>query len=347
MKAFKANRKLRVLVMLQETLKPPDSLEGLRDEEIQPWKTEYDVVSTLERLGHEVKVVGLYSDLSALRKAIEEFDPHIVFNLLEEFHGYSYYEQHVVSYLELKQIPYTGCNPRGLTIAHDKALTKKILAYHRIHVPHFHVFPLKGKIVKPERLRFPLLVKSLIEEGSSCISQASIVYDDDKLAERVAFVHRQTHTPAIAEQYIEGREIYASVIGNRRLQMFTPWELVMEKLPEGSENIATDRVKWNYKYQEKIGVKTQPAELAKQQQQVLDRLAKRIYRLLNLSGYARLDFRMTKDGEIYLLEANPNPNLSYGEDFAEAAEKAGVEYPELLQRILNLGMGHDATAPMH
>jgi D-alanine-D-alanine ligase len=328
--------------MVHENLVPPETTDGLTEKDIQPWKTEYDVITTLRGMGHEVYPVGLYSDLTVLRRALEEHKPHIAFNLLEEFHGYSIYDQHVISYLELKRQPYTGCNPRGLTLAHDKALTKKILAFHRIQVPNFAVFPLKRKVRRPNRLKFPLLVKSISEEGSVAISQASIVYDDEKLAERVEFVHRQTGTHAIAEQYIDGREIYVGVIGNQQLQTFTPWELIIKNLPDGAPNIATGKLKWDYKYQAKVGVVTQAARLTPELRRRFERTSKRIYRLLSLSGYARLDYRLTEDGQLYLLEANPNPNISYGEDFAESAHHAGVKYEALLQKILNLGLSYNS-----
>lgn len=335
---FQARRKLRVVVLCHQDLVPPDSIEGLTDEEIKPWKMEYDVIVTLRNMGHSVFPIGLYSDLGVIRKALEEIKPHIAFNLLEEFHGLALYDQHVVSFLELMKQPYTGCNPRGLTLAHDKALSKQILAYHRIPVPAFGVFPVNRKVIRPKRLRFPLLVKSLVEEGSVGIAHASVVHDDEKLAERVELICRITQEPAIAEQYIEGREIYASVIGCERLRTFAPWELIIERLPDGAPNIATSKLKWDYKYQEKVGVKTVAADLSPELLKKFDRLSKRIYRALYLSGYARLDFRLTPDGEFYVLEANPNPNISYGEDFPEAAEHAGLPYDELLHRIIMNGL---------
>ena len=334
----KVRKPLRVLVPVHEDLLPPDSIDGLSDEEIQPWKTEFDVIATLRNMGHEVHPIGVYSDLQVIRRAIQEFRPHIAFNLLEEFHGDSLYDQHVVSYLELQKLPYTGCNPRGLTLSHDKALSKKILAYHRIPVPHFAEFPLNRKVRRPSRLAFPLIVKSLTEEGSVGISRASIVYDDEKLKERVSFIHRQTQSAAIAEQYIEGREIYVAVLGNSQVRTFTPWELVISNLPDGAPLIATGRVKWNYKYQEKAGVATHAARLTPEQEKELERLSKRISRNLYLSGYARLDFRLDAKGQFYLLEANPNPNLSFGEDFAEAAEHDGLGYDALLQKLITLGL---------
>jgi D-alanine-D-alanine ligase len=340
---FAAKNPLRILVLVHQDLVPPQTTEGLTDKEIAPWKAEYDVTTTLEEMGHEVRVIGLYSDLGVIHQALEEHRPHIAFNMLEEFHGHSLYDQHVVSYLELERQPYTGCNPRGLTLAHDKALSKKILAYHRIQVPGFQVFPMNRKVRRPSRLKFPLLVKSISEEGSAGISQASIVYDDAKLTERVEFVHRQVKTHAIAEQYIAGREIYVGVLGNQRLQTFTPWELLIRMLPEGSANIATGKLKWDYAYQERVGVATEAAEITPEISREISRLSKRIYRLLGLTGYARLDYRLTDDGRLYLLEANPNPNISYGEDFAEAAEHAGIPYKQLLQKIVTLGLSYSST----
>ncbi len=339
---FKPKLKLRVAVLLNQDLMPPETLPEGIEKEKQAWRTEYDVISTLKSLGHEVYPVGLRGDLGVIIRALEEHKPQIAFNLLEEFDGQALYDQHVVSYLELLKQPYTGCNPRGLTLAHDKALTKKILSYHRVAVPGFAVFPMGQKVTRPRRLKFPLLVKSMVEEGSVGISQASVVNDDAKLAERVEFIHRQTTSHAIAEQYIEGREIYVSVIGNRKLQTYTPWELVIENLPEGALNIATGRLKWNPDYQKKVGLVTKPAQLAPEIQRKLEFLSKRIYRHLNLSGYARLDYRMTNDGEFYLLEANPNPQIAMNEDFADSAAHCGIGYGQLLQKIITLGLSHSS-----
>jgi D-alanine-D-alanine ligase len=291
-------------------------------------------------MGHEVYPIGLSDELAEIRRAIYEHKPHIAFNLLEEFQGYSLYDQHVVSYLELSQQPYTGCNPRGLTLAHDKALTKEILTYHRIPVPGFAVFPLRRKVRRPRRLKFPLLVKSVSEEGSVGISKASVVSDDAKLAERVEFIHRQIGSPAIAEQYIEGREVYVGVIGNQVLRTYTPWEMLMTKLPEGAPNIATLKVKWDPKYQEKVGLVTRAAELTPELKKKIEHLSKRIYRLLSLNGYARLDYRLTEDGRFYLLEANPNPQIAADEDFAASAAHCGLSYPALLQKIIRLGLNY-------
>ena len=332
-------RKLRIVVLMHPMLVPPDSLEGYSEKERHVWKTEYDVVSTLRSLGHEVRPLGVQDELKPIRLMIEEWRPHIVFNLLEEFHNRVELDHHVVSYLELKQVPYTGCRPRGLVLARDKALSKKLLAYHRIHVPHFAVFPRRRRVHRPKALHFPLIVKSLSSEASLGISQASIVDSEERLDERVRFIHETIQTDAIAEEFIDGRELYVCVVGNRKLTVLPVWELLFEKLPRGAAAIATANVKHNPEYQEKWGIFQAPAEnLDPAMERKVQHLARRIYRILELDGYARIDFRLKEDGTLYFLEANPNPELAASEEFASAAEVAGVDYPQLLEWIIRLGL---------
>ncbi len=330
-------KKLRILTLMHEDLVPPEDTTGI-DIDTAEWKTEYNVVTTLRKTGHEVLPLGVRSDLEVIHKTIDEWKPHIAFNLLEEFDGVAVYDQNVIGYLELLGMPYTGCNPRGLMLARDKSLSKKILAYHRILYPDFAFFPMGRAVRRHKRLALPLIVKSVSQEASLGISQASIVDDDDKLRERVTFIHNNVGTDAIAERYIEGRELYVGVLGNMRLQVFPVWELFLDGLPDEVQRIATARVKWNPKYQKKYGITSGPAEgLPNGVQERIQHLAKRIYRALNLSGYARIDLRLDSEGKVYVLEANPNPEVAEQEDFAESAYKAGTPYPDLLQRILNLG----------
>ena len=330
-------RNHRILALMHEGMVPPKDVSRY-DITTVDWKMEYDVISTLEETGHDVHRLGVSSDLGAIRKAINEFDPHIVFNLLEDFDDMAIYDQNVVSYLELIHMPYTGCNPRGLMLARDKAISKELLTYHRVSVPEFAVFRRGKAIRKPKKLSFPLIVKSLILEGSTGISQASVVSDEERLKERVEFIHHQFETDAIIERYIEGREFYVGVIGNHRLQVFPVWELSFTKRVGEVRPIATGRVKWNTKYQKRHGVTTGEAkDLPEGKREAIQHLCKRVYRILGLSGYARLDLRLDPDGKIYVLEANPNPQLAYGEDFAESAELAGLRYEALMQRIISLG----------
>ncbi|MDH5234964.1 MAG: D-alanine--D-alanine ligase [Gemmatimonadota bacterium] len=332
-------RKLRILLLAHPDLVPPDVVSALSPRESFEIKTEYDVISTLRKLGHDVHVLGVQWELRPVREAVDVLKPDIVFNLMEEFHGETVYDHNVVSFLELMKVPYTGCNPRGLMLSRGKALSKKLLAYHRIRVPEFAVFPMGRKVRRPKRLEFPVIVKSLIEHSSLGISRASVVDSDEKLAERVRMVHERIGTDAIAEQFITGRELYVSVLGNDRLVAFTPWELVAERGEPGEPLIATAKAKHDPDYQTKKGIVIQAVQqLHPEVEARLLHDSKRIYRILELSGYARVDFRVDAENRTYFLEANPNPDIAEHEEFASSAAFDGVPYPNLLERIIRLGL---------
>jgi len=334
-------KKHRILLLVHETLIPPENLTDATEAEIEECRTEYNVYSTLVNLGHEVLVVGIRDQLTPLRQAISDWKPQVVFNLLDEFSGIVSYDHYVVAYLELMRQPYSGCNPRGMMLSRDKVLTKQLLAWHRIATPDFRLFPFGQRFREPRGLRFPLFVKSAIEDASLGISQASVVEDMQRLRERVEFIHDHVQTDALVEQFIDGRELYIGVLGNTRLTALPVWEMDFGTLPKIQSRIATRRIKWDRKYQQKHGIATaRAADLSAEQQALLGRLAKRIYRALHMSGFARMDLRMRDDGQVFLLEANANPDLAYGEDFAESAAGAGISYPQLITRIVNLGLAH-------
>jgi D-alanine-D-alanine ligase len=329
-------KKYRVLVLVHKDLVPK---EDVAQADVAPeWRMEWDVVTTLRRRGHELRVIGVHDDLTPIRSAIDEFKPTIVFNLMEAFADVGVFDQNVVSYLELLRIPYTGCNPRGLTLSRDKALARKLLAYHRIPSPDFTVAPLNRKPVLPRKLSFPLIVKSLTFESSIGISQASVVANEEQLQKRVKYIHETILTPAIIEQFIDGREIYVGVMGNHRLRVFPVWEMTFAKMSDDHWHIATERVKWNVKYQKRHGIDTAEAQLPEGLAPKIQHLAKRAYRALDLCGYARIDFRLDANGKAYVIEANANPQLAKEEDFAQSAKRAKMSYSRLLERILALGL---------
>jgi D-alanine-D-alanine ligase len=330
--------KRRILVLMHGALVPPADIEGI-DVTKAEWKTEFDVSDGLRKLGHDVLSVGVAGDLAPIRDAMRDFKPDLAFNLLEAFDDVVTWDQNVVAYLEMMRLPYTGCNSRGLLLGRDKALAKKLLTYHRLRVPDFALFPIGRAVRRPRRLAFPLIVKSLTFDASIGISQASLVDTDERLAERVRFIHDSLGTDAIAEQYIEGRELYVGVMGNERLFALPVWELFFANLPEGRPRIATERLKSAAAYRERYGINTgQATDLTPEQIQRIHTLCKRVYRALNLSGYARIDLRLHANGEVFVLEANPNPELASGEDFADSAAATGLDYGSLLQRIVNLGL---------
>jgi D-alanine-D-alanine ligase len=334
----------RVLVLVHETLVPPADSAGYSEQQIDEWRTEYDVTTSLRAMGHEVKVLGMGDNLAELRSTVTDWRPDLAFNLLEEFQGIVTYDQYVVAFLELMRLPYTGCNPRGMMISRDKALSKQVLAYHRIPTARFAVLPRDRRYREPRRLKFPLFVKSATEDASLGISQASIVHDGHKLRERVEFIHEQTNSDALVEEYIEGREIYIGVIGNDRLTTFPLWELNFGTLPDVMAGIATRKVKWDRKYQLKHGIGTGPAlDLPDGLGVRIGQLARRIYRALCLSGYARIDLRLKPDGSVFVLEANANPNLALTEDLATSALSSGVGYDALLDRIMRFGISYQAA----
>lgn len=334
-------KKLRVMVLTHSDLVPPDDLADPNDPRMPKYRTEHDVHQALLELGHEARVVGVSDDLSPIRATIDEWGPHIAFNLLEEFAGNVALDYYIVSYLEMLRIPYTGCNPRGLLLSRDKALSKKLLSHHRILVPQFRTFRWGRTIPAREAraLPYPMLVKGLLAQGSHGISQASIVHDPDELVARVIQAQEMTGGDVIAEQFIEGREIYATVIGHNRLQVLPLRELVFGGQDEGGPRIATYKVKWDEKYRERHGIDYQfvralPAGMA----EAIPRLCKRIYRILDLSGYARIDLRLNNEGKVYVLDVNANAALSGDDDMAQSAEKAGMSYAQFIQRLISLGM---------
>jgi D-alanine-D-alanine ligase len=327
----------RVLVLMHEALIPDITIpEESFDRDKCPHITEYDVVKTLTDLGNEVLPLGVISDLRKIRNTIDEFKPHIVFNLLEEFDGEAVFDQNVVSYLELLRIPYTGCNPRGLMIGRDKSLSKKILTYHDIPTPSFYVFPKSKKTKKPDSLEFPLIVKCLSEEASLGISQASVVHNEEKLMERVQYINQKLGVDAIAEQFIAGREFFLGILGNHQLKPLPVWELQFENSSKPNKEFYSNRAKFNKEYRQRKGVKTHKADISQELEEKMAKIGRTTYQALELNGYARIDMRMDQKGKVYVIEANPNPDISREDEFAESAKHNNIDYPTLLSKILSL-----------
>jgi D-alanine-D-alanine ligase len=327
-------KRLRILVLMHDYLVPPEEVspEILEDAE---WRTEYDVLTALRKMGHEPRPLGVKDDMDVVRAAHVDWKPHLAFNMMENFREIGAFDQHVVSYLEVLGLPYTGCNPRGLMLSRDKGISKSLMAYHRIPLAAFKVYRIGQRIQWRKNLAFPLFVKSLTTDASIGISQASVVEDEAKLIERVLFIHKNVGTDALVERYIEGRELYVGVLGNLRVQVFPVWELKFKAMGT-ARPIATDRVKWSRKYQEKHEIESgQATGLSEELTKRIQRLCKRVYKTLELSGYARIDLRLTPEGRLYVMEANANPHIARDEDFAESAKKAGVRYEALLQKILD------------
>jgi D-alanine-D-alanine ligase len=330
--------KLNVLVLVHPDLIPPDQSNQDFDRNSSPWKTEFDVITTLIKMGHNVFTSGLYNNIEALKEDIKQFKPHIVFNLLEEFDGKSHFDQHVVSLLELFKIPYTGCSPKGLTLARDKALSKKIFTYHNMFCPNFFTFHKNRPVNLDSDLKFPMFVKSLTEEASYGISQASLVKSHDKMKERINYLINELETDVIAEEFIEGRELFVGIIGNKNLTTFPVWELVFSNSQTPEKEFYSSSAKFNDNYRKRNGILTQKAILNPSLESKIIEVAKLTYKVLELDGYARIDLRVTSENNIYILEANPNPDIAKDDEFALSADEYGMNYSELLQKILTLGI---------
>ena len=332
-------KSLRVLMLLHPDSVPAESLKGYDEPETLEWKGEFEIVRALRKAGHDVQPLGVQHELAPIRDAVENWKPDVAFNLLEEFHGQTAYDQNVASYLELLRVPFTGCNPRGLMLARGKDIAKKLLAYHKIPMPAFVVVPVGRKVRLPARMSFPLIVKTLSEDGSLGIAQASVVQTDEKLIERVAFIHERFNTAAIIEQFIEGRELYVGVIGNHRLRVLPVWELAFTEAADAPSRIATAKVKHDPAYQERHGILHGLAEnLTPGLDKRIQAMAKRIYRALHLDGYARIDLRLSASDIPYFIEANPNPDIRPDQEFAQASLHDGLDYSALLERLLTLGL---------
>ncbi len=332
-------KKLKVLALF-DAIAPTTIDQDLSAElATADWKTEANVLEALATLGYTTEHLAIFDNLDLLRQKLESFAPDVLFNLADQFKNNRGFDQNIVSLLEMQGVPFTGCGATGLVLCKHKGISKKILSYHRIHTPNFVVIPRGQRVARPRQLKFPLLVKPVKEEASLGIAQASFVENDEQFRERVTFIHEKHDGDVIAEEYIAGRELYVSVMGNRRLQVFPIRELVFREVPPDEPRIATYRAKWDEDYRKRWGLENQFAEgLEPSLVAQIEHVCKRIYRLLTIDGYARIDLRLTAANEVYFIEANPNPILAADEDFALSAGQAGLLYPQLIDRIIQSGM---------
>jgi D-alanine-D-alanine ligase len=332
-------KKLKVLVLFDTAGTPPADQDFSRELKTEDWKTEAHVIDALHRLGHEVRTLGIYDEAGLILDEIKLHPPDVVFNLTEHFNNRSAYDRNVASLLEMLDVRYTGTGPTGLTLCKNKGMAKEILAYHHIRFPAFAIFPPGAAIRRPKRLSFPLFIKPLQEEASYGISQDSFVENDQAFEERVLFIHERMNQEALVEEYIEGRELYVSILGNKPLQVFPLREVIFSEIPEGRPRFSTFKAKWDDAYRQKWGIQNIFAQpLPEGTTERIARICKKVYRVLRMRGYGRIDLRLTPPGEIVILEANPNPNLARDDEFAESGLKTGLTYEGLIQRIVALAL---------
>jgi D-alanine-D-alanine ligase len=332
-------QKLKVLALF-DAMSPTTLEQDLQTYlKVEDRKTEAAVLKALGELGHTTEHLAIYDNLDLIRQKLQTFEPHVIFNLADQFKNNRGFDQNIAAFLAMHAIPFTGCGSTGMMLCKHKGISKKILGYHRIRVPGFVTIARGKRIARPTQLKYPVLVKPLKEQASLGISQASFVETDEQFKERVQFIHEKFDNDVIAEEYIEGRELYVSILGNHRLDVFPIRELVFKEVPPDEPKIATYKAKWDEEYRKRWGLENRfPEGLDPAVTSRIVQTCKRIYHLLTIDGYARLDLRLTPQNELYFIEANPNPALSEDEDFAQSALKASVPYPELINRIIRLGL---------
>lgn len=332
-------KRYKVLVLFDTAGTPPPDQDFSKELQTEAWAAEAHVIAALHSLGHEVRTIGVWDEPGMIIDEIKANPPDVVFNLTEHFNAVSAYDRNVAGLLEMMGVPYTGSSPTGLTLCKNKGMAKELLAYHKIRVPNFAIFSPGSAIRRPKRLAFPLFIKPLKEEGSYGISLASFVEDDDAFEERIRFIHERMNQEALAEEFIDGRELYVSILGNDQLRVLPFREVIFGEVPEGQPKFATFKAKWDDAYRKRWGIRNVFAEpLLDGANQRVAKICKAAYRALRIRGYGRIDLRVTPEGEIVILEANPNPNLDRDDEFAQSAMKTGLSYPRLIQRILTLAL---------
>jgi D-alanine-D-alanine ligase len=338
-------KKPRVLVLFDTDGDPPANQDFTRHMAGAVDEVEFEVSRVLLERGYGVRLLGFRGDVNQLLSGLraEPFD--VVFNLTERFRDQSALDYTVAGMLEMLGVPYTGAGPSGLILSRHKALTKMVLNHHDVRTPRFIEIEEGTPCQRPSDLRFPLIVKPVDEDASVGIARASVVRDDGALGERVAFVHERLKTSAIVEEFIAGREIYVGVIGNDQPKALPPIEMMFDAGVPDEARIATFKVKWSTKHRDRMGIKNRIAsDLPPEVGAKLAEVAVQSYRSAGLRDYGRVDVRLAHDHEIYVVEANPNPYLSDGEDMAWAAEEGGYPYGDLLEAIVDMALKR-AAAP--
>jgi D-alanine-D-alanine ligase len=336
-----SEKKLKVAVLYEnwgEEEQPPEPEKRRRRGKRKKKREKHDheeIFEALDKLGHEPSYVVLDGTDKTLT-ALARYETDLFFNLVESYAGDDHKEMHVAAYLDLLGRPYTGAGPQALFLAQDKALAKKIFEFHGIRTPFFAAC-YQGTLDHSDDISFPLIVKPISEDASIGIDKDSVVGSIRELMQRIQYVQEEFESPALIEEYIEGREIYAGILGNQDPEVLPLVELDMSRLPAGMPKVAGTEVKWEKDSEAYKATKSAPVEdLDEETTERLAETALAAYRTLKLRDYARIDMRLTPKGEVYVIEANPNPWLSSNSEFFMAAKKSGRSYADMIGEIVNL-----------
>ena len=304
---------------------------------------EYDpvvrqVARTLRKLGHRVSVLGVHGDVKRLIAGLSRRKPDLVFNLLEMFGDNVFGDIPVTGLLDLLGVDYTGSGPGELYLSQDKGLTKRLLAFEEILYPRFAVFSRETGFETGGNLRMPLFVKPLRSDASLGIGGKSLVQDWTGLIDRVSAIRKELDDAALAEEFIDGREFYVGVIGNSQPKALPPVEIDFTGFPEGVPKVMDSKAKWDERSKEYKGTRSVMAQLPDELRARLQKVAVDAYRALRVRDYGRVDLRLTDTGDIYVLEVNASCYLEKDSEFAMAAGAAGLDYPRLIERIVDLAL---------
>lgn len=296
---------------------------------------EYNAIAdALKKEGYSVEIVNIGENIEKLHSLLQTNPPDVIFNLVEFFRDSHFLESSIAGLYELHNVAYTGCPPFTLALCVRKGLTKQILRSNGVSTPEFRILD-KPKIPKHHELQYPLIVKPSREDASSGVDKESVVYTYRSLAKRLRTVFKEYAPPILVEEYIEGRELHVSILGNDPPKMLPVIEFDFSELPEGYPRIITYEAKWNPLNEAFHRIHTVcPALLTKAQLKKVEQASMAAYRILGCRDYARLDLRLGKRNQVYVLEVNPNPDLTEGVSFMDSAEKAGMTFSQTLSRIV-------------
>jgi D-alanine-D-alanine ligase len=307
---------------------------------------EYDaIVKALSTQGLRARAVNIQESLKKLESVLRRNPPDVVFNLVEFFHDESGLEAMIAGLFELHQIPYTGAPPFTLGLCQRKGLTKQALLANGVPTPHFRLF---SQLPIPKRLglRFPLIVKPAREDASTGVEKDSVVYDSEALQQRIEKTFHEFSPPVIVEEYIDGRELHVSILGNDPPLVLPIIEFDFSDLPPDHPRIISYAAKWNPLDEAYHRVhSTCPADLSPRIQKKIEQTSLRAYRITGCRDYARLDLRLSATNQVYVLEVNPNPDLTEGVSFMESAEKGGISFSQTLRRLVEFALERKPPPP--
>ena len=332
-------KKLKITVLYDRTPDQSDEKEYQIAMSGEGDEASHHLVEYLGKLGHEMRLYGVYDDVKGLIAELEQHPHDIVFNLCESFRRDSAMEFSVPALLDMLNVPYTGSGPSALLLAQNKGLTKKLLAFHGIWSADFAVYPHGQFDIGPSKLRFPLIVKPLTEDASIGIAESSVVKNDEALASRIAYVHEKIGCGALVEEYIEGRELFVGVLGNEKPVVLPPVELDFSKSTNDKLRVYSFKAKFDSGYRDKWGIQSVfSKDLKKETLATIEGICTTAYQALGLRDYGRLDLMLAPDGALYVIEVNPNPNIAENEDLPNAAEQIGLAYTDFAEKIIRLAL---------